>query len=843
MSLARGHGLIGLVLALALAAFGRADDARAQTSPLGLDLAAQIERIQADKAARTPIQRKIGSRLLYAARLDRGQPAVPGLPRLGSGLEVSRGRVELDLLAVVSADLLAGVEALGGRLVSVHPDVDRLRIELPLSRLEDLAAREDVRALRPAARARVGKLDTSEGDVKHGADLLRAGLDVDGGGVTVGVLSDGVDALATLQSSGDLPPGVTVLPGQAGSGSEGTAMLEIVHDLAPGASLTFATAFGGEAGFAANILALRASGADVIVDDVGYFAEAVFQDDLIAQAVASVVADGALYFSSAGNGGSLAKGTSGVWEGDFVDSGSPLSGNTLHDFGGGVGTGNEITLASPFLYSLHWSDPLATSANDYDLYLTNKAGNVVLFASTDVQDGVGGDDDPFEAIGATGQDAGKRLLIGKDPSAAARHLHLNANRGRLSAATDGQLSGHAAVSGAFAVAAVDARLGGLLPFTGFESVQTYSSDGPRRIFYASDGTPITPGDFSATGGEVRAKPDVAAADCVSTATPGFSTFCGTSAAAPHAAAIAALLIEATGRPLDTGELIPILAAGALDIEAAGADVLSGLGLIDALATGTALPECFEDVECDDGSFCTGVEACVAGACVAAAGDPCSAALLLCDEASDACVECLVDADCDDGLFCSGVELCAAGTCLVPSGDPCTGPEPFCDEAADACVDCLLDADCNDGVFCNGPESCSAGVCAAGPGDPCVAGGALCSEPLASCVACLSAPDCDDGLFCNGVETCVAGLCAPDASGDPCSGAGALCDESGDVCVACLTNTDCEPGQLCESGACIVPPPPVPLLTDGGRALFVALMTLLGALALRGAGGAESGRPR
>jgi hypothetical protein len=56
-----------------------------------------------------------------------------------------------------------------------------------------------------------------------------------------------------------------VLPGQAGSGDEGSAMLEIVHDLAPGAQLMFATAFGSQASFAANILALRAAGADVTV--------------------------------------------------------------------------------------------------------------------------------------------------------------------------------------------------------------------------------------------------------------------------------------------------------------------------------------------------------------------------------------------------------------------------------------------------------------------------------------------------------------------------------------------------------------------------------------------------
>jgi subtilisin family serine protease len=82
------------------------------------------------------------------------------------------------------------------------------------------------------------------------------------------------------------------------------------------------------------------------------------------------------------------------------------------------------------------------------------------------------------------------------------------------------------------------------PFTGSESLEPFSSDGPRRIFYNPDGTAITPGNVSSTGGRVRLKPDITAADGVATATPGFADFHGTSAAAPHAAAIAALLLSA-----------------------------------------------------------------------------------------------------------------------------------------------------------------------------------------------------------------------------------------------------------------------------------------------------------
>ena len=67
--------------------------------------------------------------------------------------------------------------------------------------------------------------------------------------------------------------------------------------------------------------------------------------------------------------------------------------------------------------------------------------------------------------------------------------------------------------------------------------ETFSSDGPRRMFYKPDGTPITAGNFlfGTNGGVVLVKPDISAADGVDRRTPGFSPFFGTSAAAPHAA--------------------------------------------------------------------------------------------------------------------------------------------------------------------------------------------------------------------------------------------------------------------------------------------------------------------
>ncbi len=138
---------------------------------------------------------------------------------------------------------------------------------------------------------------------------------ITGEGIMVGVMSNSfntnggpINAAADV-ASGDLPgPGnpnnstpVLVLEDFPASSDEGRAMCQIVHDMAPKADLAFATANTGEVGFADNIRALAAVGSNVIVDDVIYFAEGMFQDTIVARAVDEVVAQGVSYFSSAGN--------------------------------------------------------------------------------------------------------------------------------------------------------------------------------------------------------------------------------------------------------------------------------------------------------------------------------------------------------------------------------------------------------------------------------------------------------------------------------------------------------------------------------------------------------------
>jgi hypothetical protein len=121
------------------------------------------------------------------------------------------------------------------------------------------------------------------------------------------------------------------------------------------------------------------------------------------------------------------------------------------------------------------------------------------------------------------------------------------------------------------------------PFVATDQTEWFSSDGLRHIFFNADSTPITSGNYSSTGGEILNKPDITAADGVSvTGVGGFgSPFYGTSAAAPAAASVAALVLSA--KPgITADEMETALETTTVDIMASGFDRDSGNGIVMAL---------------------------------------------------------------------------------------------------------------------------------------------------------------------------------------------------------------------------------------------------------------------
>ncbi|HQR11936.1 MAG TPA: S8 family serine peptidase [Casimicrobiaceae bacterium] len=565
-------------------------------------VADQIAALLQEKEARTVTQQKLDSQLWYAIQASRGKAMRGASHVYGSAMDRANpdasGAVRVRIKAILSRDLMRQITALSGKVTHFSAQGQSISATMPLEALEALAAHPAVVTIAPAPRAitNVGAL-TSQGYVSHKANLVVNNLHIDGTGVKVGVLSDSAGAarVAALIASGDLPADTLVVPGEEGpfppdvGFDEGAAMMEIIHDLAPGAKLFFATAFKSPDSFADNIRMLRFTyHCDIIVDDVSYSDEGAFQDTVIADAVNDVVADGALYFSSAGNSGNLTSGNSSAWEGDFnpgPPSGAPLpAGYTLHLFAGILAF--NLYAAAGAVADLQWADPWVGSTNDYDLFILNPAGTTVLCASTTVQSGVQA---PFEeCFRNAGYPANSRLLIAAKPGAAIRALHLDTFLGTpLTIATPGNTRGHNAGLNTVSTAATywNSARTGTRPFVGGAAnpTETFSSDGPRKIFFHPDGSAITPGNFrfATNGGTTLVKPDVVAADGVSTKTPGFLPFFGTSAAAPHAAAVAALVKSA--KPTYTNaQILNAMKQTALDIRAPGIDRDSGYGIVMAL---------------------------------------------------------------------------------------------------------------------------------------------------------------------------------------------------------------------------------------------------------------------
>jgi hypothetical protein len=607
------RGLGGSVC-LAAAALLLPTIAQAQVAGIAPSAAKQMQEIYAFKKSLSPAEQKMSTNVVLNYRIAQGKN-VGNLARFAAPLtKDSSGRIEVEVNGYMTPSLLSSSamkfseKENGQTPISVFR-TGKIHTHVNAAELEQLAKSSDVKFISEPhmAHTNVGSY-TSQGYLAHRANSV-VSSGVNGTGVKVGVLSDSASAtrVQALIASGDLPANTVVLPGQAGSGEdEGTAMMEIVHDMAPGAQLFFATAFNSESSFAANIRALRFTyHCDIIVDDVSYFDEAAFQDSTVADAVNDIVADGGMYFSAAANSGNLTSGTSGTWEGDFSSAGNnPL----VTNFEGAPVPVNNFSLtstpqgydslsgtASPSGYVfLQWSDPLAASSNDYDLFILDSTGSTIKAYSTDTQNGT---QDPIEGIGpgsgcTTATPSGYCPAVGDRIVVAlyngqTRALHIDTERSTLTIGTSGATFGHNAGKNTFSMAAVywNAAKHGAVPFTGGASNpdETFSSDGPRKIFYNPDGTAITPGlyTFASGGGTTLIKPDAAAADGVFTATPGFLPFFGTSAAAPHAAGIAAL-VKSANPSLTNQQIYAILHNTTLDNMEPGIDRDSGYGILSAL---------------------------------------------------------------------------------------------------------------------------------------------------------------------------------------------------------------------------------------------------------------------
>jgi Subtilase family len=432
---------------------------------------------------------------------------------------------------------------------------------------------------------------------------------------------------------------------------EGRAILQIVHAVAPAASLAFYTAVNSEADFANGIEALAAAGAKVIDDDVGYPDEPFFQDGLVAQAINTVEAEGVAYFSSAGNDGVTSyENTAPIFP--VTGTGAQASEKLLNFDPTGATTTTSLPLSIPELFPgefiflvVGWDQPYVTGSPDsggatssFDLCLSGGGTDLVTdnnsFPNAVTCTGpssVGGDPVQFLIIGnpanASGNTAATTasITIGLAGGTAApgRVKFLLSADGAQGAAINSTFApGGPTIQGhpmAATAAAVGAAFYYYTPQCGTTpaTLETFSSEGGDPILFSTSGTRLsTP--------EVRQKPDFVGPDGVNNTFLGYTllqtgypladptntlptsiaacqnngegaypNFFGTSAAAPHAAAAAALMLQAnpalTPTQIYAAMQSSALAMTARSTSASGYDYDDGHGFLQIEAAFAALP--------------------------------------------------------------------------------------------------------------------------------------------------------------------------------------------------------------------------------------------------------------
>lgn len=434
----------------------------------------------------------------------------------------------------------------------------------------------------------------SEGVAAMQANIARLGWEVTGAGITIGVLSDSFDnnnGYLSDQigkdlpgpSNTDYPIPVDVLTDLDGGGTdEGRAMLQLIHDVAPDAQLKFATAFNGKYNFASQYEALRAAGCDIIVDDVQYLDEAMWRDDVVAQAVNAVVEHPtapAMVFTAAGNFGSKSI------QQEFTPAPAPFQ--NFHDWGGGT-TEQALTLDTGFyMISFQWQDNHASLGDPGGAQIDM---NIYLGESPDILD------------------FGSNIVnFGKDPMEFMYFFVLNPTTTNIIIE---RAAGSLITSTSFKY--VVFRSGDTFPFVatpalnastlvGHANAEKNFTVGAVRYDNLYNAQESSSRGGTTTNGVVRQKPDAMGPTGGDTTVPigpdydgdGRPNFFGSSASAPHVGAVAAMVMEAgtkfgvdlsgsTNPALTVRNLLLTTAVDMTSGDAApGFDFASGFGFVRA----------------------------------------------------------------------------------------------------------------------------------------------------------------------------------------------------------------------------------------------------------------------
>jgi hypothetical protein len=322
----------------------------------------------------------------------------------------SQGRVLVDVRAQQASQLSAMqsdlVNRLGMVVTGTTPDQYMVTGYMPRKQIMNVIGVTGYTAAAPvwAPMHWMGSVMT-EGDaaIKPQGDASVG----DGTGTTVGILSDSINqissnvgtpgiGIAQAQATGDLPArGVNVLQdGTPNNTDEGEGMAEIIYDVAPGANLAFNTSNGGPQAMAAGIQALATTGhANVIVDDTAYPNEAFFNPGVISKAIDQVTsANNVVYVTAAGNLGNNAwqdayrpvTATIGGTTGTFENFNATGSANVLQQFSLAPGQSLNLDLQWDNAF-LEGGSPLYNFQvhSNFNVYITSPDGSRILGSFTD----------------------------------------------------------------------------------------------------------------------------------------------------------------------------------------------------------------------------------------------------------------------------------------------------------------------------------------------------------------------------------------------------------------------------------------------------------------------------
>lgn len=543
---------------------------------------------------------KLDSTLMgISALLTSGLDATSMADNPQYGAFINQGTIGIDALPTGDVEtLLADLQALGLQGTTFGGYV--VGGSLPLNAIPQLANLASLRFASAPLRISDAGVTATQGDIALNADDVRSAFGIDGTGVSVGVISDSFDCDATAPTdyaadiaSGDLPAGITVVQEATPCVGidEGRAMLQLIHDIAPGATLLFHAVGSSQTQFAAAFQALEAAGADIIVDDISFLDEPFFQDGPTTQAIDDIVANnGDIVLSSAGNQGDNA------YRDAFNPSGTvTIGGDTYapHDFASGdIFQRVTIPPSGSISVAFQWDDPHAIAGGagattDLDIFLLDEPPTVVIADSRNAN--VGGN--PSELLTFTNPSTTSafegNILVGLFNPAV-----LPAPNTIMLAYFNTVPSEYVGASSTF---------GNQVSQFGFAVGQAFWNDTPEfgtnppliQPSSALGGTPIL---FDTAGNrlampEIREQPRFTASTGGNTTFFGidiggsgepdsFPNFFGTSASAPEAAAVVALMLQADPT-LTAAQVLGILQGTAIDMDAPGYDFQTGSGFIQA----------------------------------------------------------------------------------------------------------------------------------------------------------------------------------------------------------------------------------------------------------------------